>query len=128
MNFLSSQDLAKRIRIDVLKMISHGKSSHIGAVFSIADILAVLYYDILKYHPKDPQWDMRDRVILSKGHAGAGIYSVLAECGFFPVEDLMTHCSDGSKLSGHVSHKGVPGVEFSTGSLGHGIPVGAGIA
>ncbi len=128
MNLQPSQALARAVRMDVLKMIHQGRSSHIGAVFSMADILAVLYRDILHFQPENPQWDLRDRVILSKGHAGAGIYAVLAECGFFPVESLWTHCADGSCFSGHVSHKGVPGVELSTGSLGHGLPVGAGIA
>jgi transketolase len=109
-------------------MTSLGKSSHIGSVFSIADILAVLYGEILQVDPQNPTWSGRDRFILSKGHAGAGVYAVLAERGFFPAEKLNTHYQDGSDLSGHVSHKGIPGVEFSTGSLGHGLSVGAGMA
>ena len=128
MKYSTSEELAKFLRLDILKMINQGRSSHIGAAFSAADILAVLYHDILRYRPEESDWAERDRVILSKGHAGAVVYAVLAECGFFPVEQLMTHCADGGKLSGHVSHKGVPGVEFSTGSLGHGLPVGAGMA
>lgn len=128
MKYADSEELAKHLRLDILKMINQGKSSHIGAAFSAADIMAVLYHDILRYRPELPDWKDRDRVILSKGHAGAVVYAVLAECGFFPVEQLITHCADGGKLSGHVSHKGVPGVEFSTGSLGHGLPVGAGMA
>jgi len=94
----------------------------------MADILAVLYGGILRVDPSKPSWPERDRFILSKGHAGAGVYAALAECGFFPVEKLDTHCGDGSDLSGHVSHKGNPGVELSTGSLGHGLSVGAGMA
>lgn len=121
-------DLAKRIRVHTLEMTSNGNSSHIGSVFSIADILAVLYGCILKIDPKNPKWMNRDRFILSKGHAGAGVYAVLAEIGFFDVEKLKTHYQDGSDLSGHVSHKGIPGVEFSTGSLGHGLGVGVGMA
>lgn len=109
-------------------MTSAGGSSHIGSVFSAADILAVLYGKILNVDPSNPRWEERDRFILSKGHAGAGVYAVLAERGFFPVEKLASHYADGSDLSGHVSHKGVPGVEFSTGSLGHGLPVGTGMA
>lgn len=109
-------------------MTSAGGSSHIGSVFSMADILAVLYGRVLDVDPANPQWPDRDRFILSKGHAGAGVYAVLAECGFFPVEELMKHCQDGSNFSGHVSHKGVPGVELSTGSLGHGLSVAAGMA
>ena len=109
-------------------MTSAGGSSHVGAVFSIADILAVLYGGVLRVDPKNPAWPGRDRFILSKGHAGAGVYAALAEAGFFPVEQLASHCKDGSVFSGHVSHKGIPGVEFSTGSLGHGLSVGAGMA
>lgn len=125
---MDSKELAKRIRKHALRMTSRGGSSHIGAVFSMADLVAVLYADILRFDPKRPHWPERDRFILSKGHAGAGIYAALAESGFFPVEKLETHYLDGSLLSGHVSHKGIPGVEFSTGSLGHGLPVGAGMA
>lgn len=121
-------ELAKIIRTHALKMTSSGGSSHIGSILSIADILAVLYEKILKYDPDNTRWEERDRLILSKGHAGAGIYAVLAEKGFFPVDKLNTHCQDGSDLSGHVSHKGIPGVELSTGSLGHGLSVGAGRA
>ena len=109
-------------------MTSSGGSSHVGSVFSMADILAVLYGRVLEVDPKRPDWVDRDRFILSKGHAGAGVYAALAEVGFFPVEDLARHCQDGSNFSGHVSHKGIPGVELSTGSLGHGLSVGAGMA
>jgi transketolase len=125
---VDSTELARRIRKHALRMTSQGASAHIGAVLSMADIVAVLYGDVLDYRTAEPRWANRDRFILSKGHAGAGIYAALAESGFFPVEKLETHYRDGSQLSGHVSHKGIPGVEFSTGSLGHGLPVGAGMA
>lgn len=125
---IDSTELASRVRLHALRMTSGGGSAHIGSVLSMADILAVLYSDILRVDPKNPKWSARDRFILSKGHAGAGVYAVLAERGFFPVEKLTTHYRDGSDLSGHVSHKGVPGVELSTGSLGHGLPVGVGMA
>jgi transketolase len=125
---VESTELARRIRKHALRMTSGGGSSHIGAVFSMADLVAVLYAGVMRVDPKNPRWPERDRFILSKGHAGAGIYAALAECGFFPVNTLDTHYRDGSLLSGHVSHKGIPGVEFSTGSLGHGLPVGAGMA
>lgn len=104
------------------------QGSHIGAILSVADIVAVLYSDIAFVDAKNPKMSNRDRIILSKGHAGAAIYAALAEKGFFDVAELKTHYSDGSRLSGHVSHKGVPGVELSTGSLGHGLSVGAGMA
>lgn len=120
--------LARQIRVHVLNMTSSGGSSHIGAAFSIADIIAVLYGRVLRIFPTEPDRPDRDRLILSKGHAGAAIYAALAECGFFPVHWLSTHYRNGSLLSGHVSHKGVPGVEFSTGSLGHGLPVAVGMA
>jgi transketolase len=94
----------------------------------MADLLAVLYGEILKVDPQNPQWSERDRFILSKGHGGAGVYAALAERGFFPIDKLDTHYQNGSDLSGHVSHKGIPGVEFSTGSLGHGLSVGTGMA
>tara|TARA_B100000965_G_scaffold400592_1_gene422775 strand:+ start:4229 stop:4978 length:750 start_codon:yes stop_codon:yes gene_type:complete len=108
-------------------MTSIGKSSHIGSALSIADILAVLY-STMSIFPDEPKNPSRDRFILSKGHAGAAVYAVLAETGFFDVDILKTHYQDGSILSGHVSHKGVPGVEFSTGSLGHGLSVATGMA
>ena len=120
-------DLAKSIRKHVLKMTSKGKSSHVGSALSIADILAVLYSSI-NISPEDPLDPKRDRFILSKGHAGAAVYAALAEVGFFSTEKLATHYQDGSDLSGHVSHKNVPGVELSTGSLGHGLSVGVGMA
>lgn len=125
---LDTEDLALRIRRHAVRMTHYGESSHIGAILSAADILAVLYGRILKIDPANPAWAGRDRFILSKGHAGAGVYAVLAELGFFPVEELRRHYSNGSVFSGHVSHKGVPGVEISTGSLGHGLSVGAGMA
>lgn len=106
--------------------LSHG--SHIGSILSVADIVAVLYSDVARVDPQNPDWADRDRIILSKGHAGAAIYAALAEKGFFEIAELKTHYADGSRLSGHVSHKGVPGVELSTGSLGHGLSVAAGMA
>lgn len=120
--------LARRIRRHAVEMTNRGKSSHVASVLSMADILAVLYGRVVRKDPLNPRWVDRDRVILSKGHAGAGIYAALAESNFFPVEKLKTHYQDGSDLSGHVSHKGIPGVELSTGSLGHGLPVACGMA
>tara|TARA_B100001758_G_C18267832_1_gene534656 strand:+ start:180 stop:998 length:819 start_codon:yes stop_codon:yes gene_type:complete len=120
--------LAKKLRLHALEMTHLGKSSHIGSILSICDILAVLYENILNFDPSNPELKSRDRFILSKGHAGAGVYAVLAEKGFFEIDELKKHYSDGSIFSGHVSHKGVPGVEFSTGSLGHGLSVATGMA
>jgi transketolase len=121
-------ELANKIRKHALRMTSIGGSSHIGSILSMSDILAVLYGKILNVDPLNPKMEGRDRFILSKGHAGAGVYAALAETGFFAVSKLDTHYQNGSDLSGHVSHKGIPGVEISTGSLGHGLPIGAGMA
>ena len=120
--------LAWLIRRHGLEMTHLSRGSHIGAIFSLAEIMATLYTGVLNVNPADPAMPERDRLILSKGHAGAAVYAALAERGFFPVEELKTHYANGSRLSGHVSHKGVPGVEFSTGSLGHGLPAAAGMA
>ena len=120
--------LAWLIRRNGLEMTHLGGGSHIGSILSVAEILAVLYTGVLRVDPGNPTWPERDRMILSKGHAGAAMYAVLAETGFFPVEQLKTHYANGSLLSGHVSHRGVPGVEVSTGSLGHGLGIGVGMA
>ena len=127
-NFKRLEILANKIRNHVLDMTSKGSSSHIGSVFSIVDILACLYGDLLNISPENVDKKDRDRFILSKGHAGAGVYAALAETGFISKSLLNTHYQDGSKLSGHVSHKNIPGVELSTGSLGHGLSVGVGLA
>ena len=124
---MKSEELAWKIRRHGIEMTHLSGGSHVGAILSVADILAVLYADVLKYDPLNPKWEERDRMILSKGHAGASIYAALAENGFFPVEELKTHYQNGSRLSGHVSHH-LPGVDFSTGSLGHGLSAAAGMA
>lgn len=125
---MTSEQLAWKIRRHGLEMTHLSGGAHIGAILSVADIVAVLYGGVARVDPALPRWPGRDRVILSKGHAGAAIYAALAERGFFPVAELKTHYADGSRLSGHVSHKGVPGVEASTGSLGHGLSLAAGMA
>ena len=125
---MHSQQLAWQIRRHAVEMTHRSGGSHIASILSVADIVGVLYAGVASVDPLDPSWADRDRVILSKGHAGAAIYAALAERGFFDVGELDTHYADGSRLSGHVSHKGVPGVELSTGSLGHGLSVGAGMA
>lgn len=123
-----TEKLALRLRRHVVRMCNRGGSSHVASGLSIADIIAVLYGEVLRLDPANPHWPERDRFILSKGHAGACVYAALAERGFFDVSALDAHYRNGSKLSGHVSHKGVPGVEVSTGSLGHGLGIGAGMA
>jgi transketolase len=124
---MNSIDLAKQIRIESLRMVTRAKASHIGGALSMADILAVLYASTMRYNPLEPQWDCRDRLILSKGHNCTALYAVLSISNFFPIELLNTYGKDHSILMSHISHK-VPGVEFSTGSLGHGLPFGVGKA
>lgn len=125
---IDPQALACNLRLAVLDMISGAGSSHIGSVFSCTDIISVLYARVLNVAPGETPHPDRDRFILSKGHAGAAVYVALAELGFLSRELLSTYGKNGSVLSGHVSHKGVPGVELSTGSLGHGLSVGCGMA
>lgn len=124
---MNSEELAWKIRRHGIEMTHLSGGSHIGAILSVADIIAVLYSGVMNIDPKNPQKIDRDRFILSKGHAGASIYAALAENGFFEVEELKTHYQNGSRLSGHVSHH-LPGVDFSTGSLGHGLSAGVGMA
>jgi transketolase len=119
---------ARSIRTAALRMIYRAKSSHAGSALSMADLLAVLYGKILYVDPARPDGPGRDRFILSKGHACAALYAVLAERGFFPVEWLETFYQNGGKLPGHVTHSGIPGVEVSTGALGHGLGIACGMA
>lgn len=120
--------LANQLRLHVLNMTHKAGSSHVGTCLSMIELLAILYTRILRVDPAYPDWPDRDRFILSKGHGAAALYAVLAERGFFPIEWLESFCLNGSRLSGHVTHRGVPGVEFSTGSLGHGLSVATGMA
>ena len=120
--------LANKIRLDLLKMIFNSKSSHIASCLSIVDLLAVLYgKKIIKFNPNKPYLSDRDIFILSKGHAAAALYAVLANVGYFSKRKLLEYGSDNSNFMAHASHK-VPGVEFSTGSLGHGLPIACGLA
>lgn len=124
---MNSSELARRIRAESLRMVARAKASHIGGALSMADLIGVLYADVLRVTPDDPWWEGRDRFILSKGHSTVAVYAALALKGFFPLEELATYGQDGSRLMAHISHK-VPGAEFSTGSLGHGLPFGCGKA
>jgi transketolase len=122
-----SEQLAINIRASVLTMVAAAKASHIGGALSMTDILAVLYSATLHIRPHEPRWNDRDRFILSKGHSCTALYATLALKGFFPIDELATYGKDGSRLMSHISHK-IPGVEFSTGSLGHGLPFACGKA
>jgi transketolase len=118
---------AAAIRSHTVRMVHRVNASHVGGGLSMADLLAVLYHEVLRSYPAEPRHPDRDRFILSKGHACAALYATLALRGFFPVEDLEQFGQDGSRLMTHISHK-VPGVEFSTGSLGHGLGFACGKA
>ena len=124
----SYEQFSNRIRRHCLHMAHIGESGHIGSMLSCVDLMVVLYGgNVLRFKPDDPKWIDRDRFIMSKGHAGAAVYAVLTEHGFFPNEWIETYYQDNGKLMGHISHY-VPGVEYSTGSLGHGLSVCCGMA
>jgi len=124
---VTNKEFSKKIRLETLKMVYQSGSSHISSAFSYIDILAVLYNQILNININNPEDPIRDRFILSKGHACSSLYACLAIKGFFPIDKLSSYGQNNEILMNHVSHK-VPGVEFSTGSLGHGLPFGVGIA
>lgn len=124
----SGVEFSRRIRAHVLRMTSGGKSSHVASGLSAADILGVLYAEVLHVDPANPTMPDRDRFVMSKGHAGAAVYAALAQRGFYATELLGQHYQNGSIFSGHVNHAGVPGVEVSTGSLGHGLSIATGMA
>jgi len=124
---MNTINFAGNIRVTALQMVTRAKASHIGGALSITDILAVLYGQVLHVQPDAPDLPTRDRFILSKGHCCVSVYAALALRDFIPVAELQTYAQNGSRLMSHISHK-VPGVEFSTGSLGHGLPFGTGKA
>lgn len=123
----TSIQLSKEVRKIALKMVVSSKASHIGSALSIVDILSVLYFDILRISKSDLNNPERDIFILSKGHACVSVYAILGLLEFFPISELDSYGKNGSNFMNHISHK-VPGVEFSTGSLGHGLPFGVGKA
>ncbi len=119
---------AKQLRVDIIRMIEAAGSGHPGGSLSVIDLLTVLYLKFLRHDPKRPDWPERDRVILSKGHACPALYAVMAYTGYFPKENLMTLRKLGSPLQGHPDRLKLPGIEFSSGSLGQGLSVGIGMA
>ncbi|MBN1505018.1 MAG: transketolase [Candidatus Eisenbacteria bacterium] len=118
---------ARQLRRDLLEMITEAGSGHPGGSLSAVEILVSLYFCKMRHRPEEPTWPMRDRFIMSKGHASPVLYATLADCGYFPREELKTFRKLGSRLQGHV-HAGVPGVELSTGSMEQGFSVANGIA
>lgn len=128
MKKIDCEKISREIRIKILEMKFNSQTSHIGSALSCVDILTILYFKILKIDPKNAKSINRDRFILSKGHAASALYATLAKRDFFPEKDLENYCKNGTKLAGHSSRDCLPGVEVSTGSLGHGLPIGAGMA
>lgn len=119
---------SKDLRRNVIRMIEVDKRGHIGPALSLIEILRVLYDSFLKFQSQKPDWDDRDRLILSKGHGCLALYSILADKGFFNKRELDTFCQPDSILGGHPEKDKTPGVEASTGALGHGLPMGVGMA
>lgn len=125
---INYQELGKETRRDIINSVISSGRGHIGSAFSLVEILLVLYNKVLKFDPKNPKWDERDRFILSKGHGCLALYSLLAQKGFFPKEELSKFCSLDGMLGGHPEVSKVPGIEASTGALGHGLSIGIGMA
>lgn len=121
------KEISKKARIESLKLVHQVDASHIGGSFSVCDILTVLYNGILNVDPQNPKWDGRDRLLFSKGHSCTALYSILAQRKFISSEELNTFGKNGSFLTTHINHY-VPGIELSTGSLGHALSVGCGMA
>jgi transketolase len=120
--------MARKLRRHVINMISTAKSGHPGGSLSSTDIVTALYFNIMSHKPSDPKWEGRDRFVLSKGHVAPILYAALAECGYFPVEELSTLRKFGSRLQGHTDRNLTPGVEMSAGSLGQGLSFGIGVS
>ena len=122
------ENIANKLRLHVIEMTYAAQSGHPGGSLSSAELMATLYFRAMRHDPSNPQWEDRDRFVLSKGHVAPVLYAALAEAGYFPVEDLITLRKMGSKLQGHPVRGKVPGVEMSTGSLGQGLSMACGIA
>jgi len=119
---------SKDLRKIIVDILADQRRGHLGPAMSSIDILRVLYDHFLKYDNKDPDWADRDRFILSKGHGCLSLYSILADKNFFPKEELMSFCSFDSRFGGHPEKFKIPGIEASTGALGHGLPIAVGMA
>lgn len=122
------EEMARRTRVEIIRTVNHAQVGHIGGPLSSADVLAALYFRVLRIRPEEPHWPARDRFILSKGHSSLVQYAAMALRGYFPVEELRTFDSRGSRLQGHPDMKLLPGIDMSTGSLGMGLSAGLGMA
>jgi transketolase len=120
--------IAREVRKDILKMTTNVNSGHPGGAMSATDVIVTLYYFKMKHDPLNPEWEERDKFVLSKGHVCPALYSVLARCGYFPMEELMKFRKIDGELQGHPDMRKTPGIEISTGSLGHGIGAAIGMA
>jgi transketolase len=127
-NYNELKSVAKKLRIDIIKMLEKSKSGHPGGSLSACEILTALYFKEMKIDPKNPKWEDRDRFVLSKGHGAPVLYAALAERGYFPKEELMHLRQINSMLQGHPDMKGTPGVDMTTGSLGQGFSAAVGMA
>ena len=122
------REVGRRIRVEVIRAVNHAQAGHIGGPLSAADILAALYFHVLRIRPEEPAWPDRDRFILSKGHSSIALYAAMALRGYLPVEELLTFDAAHSRLQGHPDMTRLPGLDMSTGSLGMGLSAGMGIA
>ena len=122
------EEMARRIRVEVVKAVNIARAGHLGGPLSAADLLAALYFHVLRIRPDEPGWPERDRFILSKGHSSIGLYAAMALRGYFPVEELATFDADRSRLQGHPDMTRLPGLDMSSGSLGMGISAAMGMA
>ena len=119
---------SKDLRRVIVRILQKARRGHVGAAYSLIEILRVLYDDVLRFNPQNPKWKDRDRCILSKGHGCLALYALLADKGFFADSELEKFCTADGILGGHPDAGKVPGVEASTGALGHGLPIGLGMA
>ena len=122
------EKIASKLRLRILDMVIKANGGHIGGAFSVIDIITVLYMNIIKHDPINPNWDSRDRLLFSKGHSCLALYTILAECGYFEKILLDKYCVDDGAFAGHPEREFIPGVEITSGSLGHGHSLGVGIA
>lgn len=122
------KEKAKMSRLETIRLISYAKSGHYGSSFSSSEIFSTLYYHVLNYDPKNPQWKSRDRFVMGKGHSAVGVYPILADVGFFPKAELDTYTQLGSAFGDHPDMNKIKGIDFSSGSIGHGLSVGVGMS
>jgi len=122
------KEKAKMSRLETINLIAKAKSGHYGSSFSSSEIFSTLYFHVMNYDPKNPKWADRDRFVMGKGHSAVGMYPILADVGFFPKEELKTYTDVGSPFGDHPDMNKIKGIDFSSGSIGHGLSVGVGMS